>query len=492
MKNIFLNDPKVPKQAGFYLKLILFLGFIVLQGLIIRYFWLHDEQKEMVTTTLVSTMPPPVATEPPIRALSVSDEATREQLDAYFGKLPESDPQAPPYRSLYPVKGIYLGQGKDLDAALQLAAWSEVNAFVIDAKESWGLCYPSEVPLAKEMHANQGTIDLARIIKRCHDQGVKVICRIVCFKDSSMTQARPDLCLRDTGENLLTFPLEGGESFANPYDHRVWDYLLDVAREVISFGADEIQFDYVRFPTGAPDNDLPAEFLDIVEQIPKEFAINRFLETARIELQEKLSTPVSADLFSVVMTSEVDGKLIGQNWQSIGLTGIEVLCPMIYPSHYANASAGSQGNGVGSYIGNGFFEMPDLEPYEVVTNALIDGEKASFQPGYCRLRPWLQAFTASWLAPGYYQEYTPYEITQQIQALYDKGYTEWLLWEPNYTYPDDIFMSAEAAAPQEAEQAEASKAAASERAEIAQAESNASTRRFPIVTAPPTTKSESD
>lgn len=493
MQGIFLNDPKVPKGPRFYLRA---LAILVLIGVQVGIFFLlyRNNQDTQDQEPLVTDPPRPVVTTapPPPLALSIKDEAMQELLNDYFGPLPRvkaEDRKA--YQSLYPVKGIYLGTGKDLDAALDLAQTTEVNAFVIDVKESWGLTYKSKVPLAQEMQADSGTIDLESTFARCHEAGVKVIARLVCFKDEVMPQARPDLCIQDSEGNLLYFPLEGGLAFADPYNPEVWAYLMDIAREVVAMGADEIQFDYVRFPTGSPESGAAPSFASVEEKIPKQYAINRFLETARIEIQEKLGVPISADLFSIVMSSEVDGQLIGQNWSTIGLTGIDCICPMIYPSHYANASLGSQGNGVGSYIGQDFFTAPDTEPYAVIENAIIDGERASKQAGYTRLRPWLQAFTASWLPQGYFIEYNGAEIRQQIEAVYAAGYGEWLLWDAEYTYPRDAFISADEARVQESQQAVASEAQASELASEQASESEALAELggegqpvFPVATAP--------
>lgn len=465
---------------------ILVLVFLLLIQFSLFYILFRDSQEtKLVPSALESTMQETtiIHTEPTNpEPLSVKDEEIRQLLDDYFSPLPKTRPDPPRQKQLYPVKGIYLGQGRNLDAAIELAAWSEVNAFVVDVKESWGLTYQSQVPLAQEIKACQGDLDLPRLIDRCHAEGIHVIARIVCFKDDILPLKKPEMCITDINGELLHYPLEGGQAFANPYDTRVWDYLIDVAKEVVAMGVDEIQFDYVRFPTGSPNSKEKPIYHEIEETIGKDLAINRFLEYARIEIQENLGIPVTADLFSIVMTSEVDGMLIGQNWNTIGLTGINSICPMIYPSHYANSSLGSQGNGVGSYIGRAFFDKPDLEPYAVVQNAMYDGEKASRQKGYAMLRPWLQAFSADWLSPGYYMIYGAQEIRLQIQALYDLGYGEWILWNADYKYPNEAFIQADLAAEEEKKQAVESLVRQSEYEAEAEEKAQEESRRFPIAT----------
>lgn len=465
MNGIFINGnrPPRPKHRGLILGLIacLALGQLLLYVLFLgpAFFPPRPEETRAEVPTIVNSRPLP--TSPPARTLRSAAEGPI--LDAFFGPLPVLEGEPRKISHDKPLRGIYLGMGENLEAALELASWSELNAVVVDVKESWGLCYESAVPLAVEMKASSGQLELKSLIDRCHAAGLTFIARMVCFKDEVMTRMQPDLCIRDAEGKVLHYPLEGGEAFANPYNTEVWDYLLDLSREVIAMGADEIQFDYVRFPTGQPEGGAtplyreesdvrtkpeesdPQDQREPLEVPEKEAAINRFLETARIELQDKLGVPVSADLFSIVMSSPEDGRLIGQNWSRIGLSGIHCLSPMIYPSHYANASAGSLGNGKGSSIGSKFFDAPDLSPYDVVTAALEDGAAAAGKSGYAGLRPWLQAFTANWLAPGYYMDYGPREIRAQIQALYDAGYDEWLLWNAGHEYPESLFLSREEA-----------------------------------------------
>lgn len=379
------------------------------------------------------------------RCLSIQDSARLACVEAFFGPLPEEDLPGKFQPQAYPdLRGPYLGRGKNLDQVLQMMAGTKANAVVIDAKESYGLTYQSKVPLAVKVGASIDNLSFPDICSKCHKQGVKVIARIVCFKDEILTAKEPDHCLIGPDGAPLTYGLEGNASFLNPYDQRNWTYLLDICKELIGFGVDEIQFDYVRFPTGTNNEGVTPQYGPQgtpAEAIPEKWeAINRFLETARIELQSNLGTPVGADLFSIVLSSEVDGHAIGQDWQTIGLTGIYTLSPMIYPSHYANSSNTYTGNGVGSYIGQAFFEYPDKEPYDVVLNALWDGAKAFQQPGYAKLRPYLQAFTAEYLPQGYYMAYGPTQVQDQIRALEEYDIGGCLLWNVDFeAYTKEYF-----------------------------------------------------
>lgn len=479
LKNIVINNPEPPKDDWYYVRVAAIVLLLIVQGFLL-YSAFSSSQKIVKNVIMESTLPTSTEIENPLpKVLSENDEEMLKKLDAFFGPLPQRKINASPAKTLFPVRGIYIGDASRLDENLESIKGTEVNAVVIDCKENWGLSYASKVPLAQEMQAS-GNLDLKAIFDKCHQAGLHVIARIVCFKDDVMSVKRPDLCISDKDGHTLTYPLEGETVFVNAYLPETWDYLIDIAKEVHGLGADEIQFDYVRFPTGSPADGKIPHYSDKEEIPAKEYAINRFLETARIELQENLGIPVTADLFSVVMSSPIDGELIGQNWKTIGRTGIDAICPMIYPSHYANSSYGSMGNGEGSFIGREFFEIPDKFPYEVVKNAFIDGSKAAKHSQYSRLRPWLQAFSAEYLAPGYWIPYGAEEIREQIRATYESGYMEWLLWNAEYKYPKEYFLSQE----NSDKEMEALVEASIKESEAQAAIEAEGTRRFPIVPDP--------
>lgn len=199
-------------------------------------------------------------------------------------------------------------------------------------------------------------------------------------------------------------------SWLNPYNSESWDYIVDIAEEAASKGFNEIQFDYVRFPT-----DGNTKIIDYGASAgkPKAEAIAEFLAYGRDRLSKK-GVVVSADVFGLVTTA-ADDMHIGQHLESIARS-VDVICPMVYPSHY----------GKGSY---GVAE-PDFEPYKIVNRSMsvakgrVDAIKDVSRKAV--LRPWLQDFTASYLPK--YQHYGAAEVRAQIKATYDAGAEEWLLW----------------------------------------------------------------
>ena len=344
--------------------------------------------------------------------------------DEYWGELEEAENPVPYER--FEVRGMYLNAAMNLEQNVELTKNSELNAVVIDLKEADGVYFNSSNELANSVGYVWNHYDLTEVCNYCHENDVWVIGRIVCFKDVNLANAYPDRAICDSTGEPLHFPNEGNEAFVSPYDSRNWDYLIDLAIEAIGMGVDEIQFDYVRFPTGSSDEGTEP-YYGLSGEVPERCdAINRFLQTARVRIQDTLGVPVSADIFGIAVTSSLDGDILGQDWETVGLTGVDSLCPMIYPSHYA---LGTVMNGV-------TYEYPDKNPYDIMFGALITGSQYHNAEGYAEVRPYLQAFTASYLGEGRYMTYDYTAINDQIRALQDAGQSEFILWNAACEYPD--------------------------------------------------------
>ena len=334
----------------------------------------------------------------------------------------------------FKAKGLYLsgmtaGDPKRLNNFINIVKKTELNALVIDIKEGGRIYYDSSVKLARENNLILKLFEPKDIVNTLHQNNIYAIARIVCFKDPGLALARPDLAIKTPDGSVWK---EGKKQTAwlNPYIKENWKYNIDIALEAVKQGFDEIQFDYVRFPSARKSD------VDYGQnQKPKTEVINEFLSMAKKEITDKYGVPVSADVFGIIAESDVDSLSIGQNIETIGKY-IYCLCPMIYPSHYANASNGVMGNGVGQSINGVHFTAPDLKPYDVVYNSLLKiKNRIRDIEGYnAKIRPYLQDFTASYLPKGYYQIYGPEQVRQQIQAVYDAGFEEWLLWNASNVY----------------------------------------------------------
>ncbi len=385
-------------------------------------------------TTAFGTSQPAVtnaATATPAAATPAAEHLVQSAVvETYFGDLPIAESTEP--LEHHEVHAIYLGAAANLDKSIALAKNSSINAFVIDLKESNGVMFNSTNELATQIGVVKSYYNLADVIKKCHDNNILVIGRIVTFKDPDLAKQLPDYSIRDAAGNQLYFKNEGKNAFANPYDKRVWEYNIDLALEAVQAGIDEIQFDYVRFPTGGTTSGEKPYFGEEGATPTKSEVINRFLQTARIRIQDEYGVPVNADVFGIILSSESDGKSLGQVWATVGLTGVDALCPMLYPSHYA----------LNTVLNGKNFPKPDLSPYDVMYNSLIMGKTAASVDGYSVVRPYLQAFTASYIGEGNYMTYGYEQINAQIKAVYDAGYTEWILWNPAAKYPEGAYDGA--------------------------------------------------
>ncbi len=319
------------------------------------------------------------------------------------------------------VRGIYvtgpMAGNEAMDGLIALADQTELNAMVIDVKNDDGnITFKMELPAVEEMGAGIRYIpDIGALMAKLKEHGIYTIARVVCFKDPCLAAYRPELALKKPDGTLVTDA--NGNAFVNPYREETWEYIVDVSEKAAELGFDEIQFDYVRFPIGE-DADAADYGVDMTVYT-KEQAITDFLTYATERLHEK-GVVVGADVFGTIIGSETDIERVGQNYQTIGAT-IDVLSPMVYPSHYDNGVFG--------------LDVPDAHPYETVLHAL-EGSVRELEPvpdeERAIVRPWLQSFTASWVEG--YISYDGEEIRAQIDAVYDAGYEEWILWNATNRY----------------------------------------------------------
>lgn len=344
------------------------------------------------------------------------------------GKKEEPKQEAEPESKRVKVKGLYLtgwtvGNMDKVNHYIQLANNTEINTYVIDIKDDDGYVgYESEIPAVREIKAWKKKYDVDKVLKAFHDNNIHIIGRVVCFKDPVLSSKKPELAVKRA--NGTVWKDNHGLTWLNPYNKESWPYLVDIAREGVKKGFDEIQFDYIRFPN---DGDKKAMFFGDMDKKKYE-VINEFLAYARKELPGVI---LSADVFGIICESPGDTEDIGQYLEYIG-KDIDYISPMAYPSHYA----------IGQIVNKVIFYKPDLEPYGVVYNTLVKArERISNVEGYkAKVRPYIQDFTASWLGKGYYQTYGPEQVRQQIKAVYDAGYEEWILWNANNTYSEDALI----------------------------------------------------
>ena len=270
---------------------------------------------------------------------------------------------------------------------------------VIDVKDDNGLMtYKSNIQIINDVEANSDVRikDIHSFMNNLDGHNIYPIARIVTFKDRNLSAHRSDLSIQKKTGGIWRD--HKGISWVNPYDKRVWDYDIAVAKEAALNGFKEIQFDYVRFPENGARVDAEA-FFPGKDRKSKEDCIADFLTYAREQLKD-YNVIISADVFGLT-TSVSDDMDIGQSWKKIS-PEVEYISPMIYPSHY---TAGNYG-----------FSNPNAHPYEVVDGAVKDALKKDKNiKKSAVIRPWIQDFSLG------QPRYSGQDVLKQIKALKNNG-----------------------------------------------------------------------
>lgn len=298
------------------------------------------------------------------------------------------------------------------------AVATEINTFVIDVKDDDGLVtYKSNIQLVSDIGANRvmPIKDINALLTLLKEYDIYPIARIVTFKDKNLANKMPEHSIQLKSGGV--WKDYNGVSWVNPFDKYVWDYNVAIAKEAALLGFKEIQFDYVRFPAGAKYYN-PITVFPGREDRDKDEAIEQFLNYANEQLKD-YSVNVAADVFGVLTRSWDDKpEDIGQTWRKIS-RNVNIMSPMIYPSHYGPRWYG--------------FDVPDAHPYGVLRGSLIEAlERNASLKNPPVVRPWIQAFTAKWV-----KGYIPYgvkEIRDQIIAGKELGINEYLVWNASNTY----------------------------------------------------------
>ena len=309
-------------------------------------------------------------------------------------------PQPRPYpaeiRGVHVTMALASVPGK-IDEYLSLTKHG-LNTLELDVKDENGEVgfRKPKVALAREVDAAKDYYDPVEVAQKAHAAGVYLIGRIVCFEDPTLTQAAPDYAIRTTSGGVWT--TVAGLGWANPYDKRVWDYNVQLGIAAAKAGFDEIQFDYVRFPT---DGDLSAAVFPRKTKESKTAVITSFAKYAGERLKP-LGVRVSADVFGLSATRNMG---IGQRPKQLGQY-LDTIYPMVYPSHF----------------GPGEYNLPDpnAQPGRTVGLALRDFDR-QLTGLDTRIVPWLQDFSLG-------RTYTLADVQDQIEAARDAGAEGYLLW----------------------------------------------------------------
>lgn len=384
-----------------------------------------------------------------VSPISQADATSGENLAKKIST--DIEPQKPVIAPPAIIKAVYMtswsaGTESRVNYLINLKRTSGVNAAVIDIKDYSGLiAYDIDLPQADQYKTKEVRIkNINELIKRLHDEGIYVIAREAVFEDPALAKARPDLAVKkktisspSSTPVFSTWKDNKGLSWSDPSSKEVWDYNIAIAKDAASRGFDEINFDYIRFPS---DGDMASMYFSAWDQkTPKHIVLRNFFKYLRESLP---NTRISADIFGLV-TSEKTDMGIGQVLEDI-YPYFDFISPMVYPSHYYSGTLG--------------FKNPADHPYEVVKysidsalkrlivmeNSVETGSVASSSlkasvidstvppdPQItAKIRPWLQDFNMG-------ATYTADMIQAEINAVSDSlgtRYNGFMMWNPSNVY----------------------------------------------------------
>lgn len=335
------------------------------------------------------------------------------------------------------VKAVYMSQcvvGTPTfrDSIVKLVDDTELNAIVIDIRDYTGrIAFPTENPVLKDMVSEDcGATDMKDFIARLHEKGIYVIGRITVFQNPYYTSVHPDQAVQKAGGGV--WKDHKGLAFVDVGAKPYWDTVVELSKESYDIGFDEINYDYIRFPS---DGDMKSAVYSWSQGVSKSEALERFFKYLH-EQVSPIGVKMSADLFGYVTVHE-DDLGIGQLLER-ALPYFDYIDPMVYPSHYNSGFAG--------------LKNVNSDPYKVVYTSMAEAvrrtvatttsiESFAYQrigtstpavyskPSYpaSKMRPWLQDFD-------YPVDYTPAMVAAQIKANEDAGLNSYLFWDPANKY----------------------------------------------------------
>lgn len=339
--------------------------------------------------------------------------------------LPITTPSAPVLAPVvhietpHVVKAVYssswvAGNAKYRDPLIKLIDDTELNSIVVDVKDSTGrIGFQTSDSDLNRMGSVEGRIpDIRALTNMLHQKNIYIIGRVAVFQDPYMAKARPAWAITRKSDGTV-WKDNKGLSFLDPANKEVWKYVVSIARAAYADGFDEINFDYIRYPSDGNIKDINYH---IAQGHTRSDNLKEFFQYVSDELHNPRDVYIttSADLFGLT-TVATDDMGIGQVWEK-ALPYFDYLSPMVYPSHYP--------------VGQDGFKNPADHPYEIISKALagaikktngVEGQNIS------KIRPWLQDFNLGAV-------YTSDLIKSEIKAVYDNGLTSWMLWDPRNKY----------------------------------------------------------
>ncbi|MDO8604245.1 MAG: putative glycoside hydrolase [bacterium] len=320
-----------------------------------------------------------------------------------------------------------------------IADTTEVNSIIIDVKDFSGtIAFTPVHPLLKD-NAGTGcrTKDLREFIAELHKKGIYTIARITVFQDPYFTKNHPELAVHKKSDGSV-WKDRKGLSFVDVSAKPYWEYVVALGKESYAMGFDELNFDYIRFPS---DGDMKDIEFTWSKGMTKPEALEHFFVYLHNAFKDT-GVKTSADLFGMT-TTNTDDLNIGQVLERT-MPYFDYVAPMVYPSHYPPNFNGWKNPNNHSYDLIKFVMTKGAER-AVATTTVVEHfggvRVGTSTPAIYtkdvynrnKLRPWLQDFD-------YGGDYTAVEVRAQIQATYDSGLNSWFLWDPKNLYTKEALL----------------------------------------------------
>ena len=316
---------------------------------------------------------------------------------------------------LPPVRGVHVSAAAWTYPPLRQQIFAlidsgQINTVQLDLKDEDGkIGHRSAVPLANQIGAAEGRYDLAAEVAILKQRGMRVVGRLVVFRDPQLAEAawaagQADQVL----QGIDTQPYKGKYGgFTNPFNKTVRNYNQAIALEAAQAGVDDILLDYIRRPEADIQKLKFAGVEGQVDSARVSAEIVSFINDLGVTLSD---TParLGASVFGVAVA---EGENIGQNIPEMSKS-LDYIAPMIYPSSWTPGQLG--------------VSDPAGQPYDIVFRSLQQFQKASAGSG-TKIIPWLQDFSLG-------RNYGPKELRAQIIASADACIPDWLIWDPKVTY----------------------------------------------------------
>lgn len=324
--------------------------------------------------------------------------------------------------------GIYLKSwnvgSEDLPGFITFLKQHGMNSIVVDVKDDLGrITYNTSLQMPYNTGAVRQHIVMQDLLKTAHANGIYVIGRIVCFQDPILyrynnyaysvwnyhTGGPWGHKFKRVDEETEEVTWVQREFWVDTFSEDVWEYNVSIAKELEGLGIDEIQFDYIRFPSDGDMTGIGWRYQK--EGMQKIDALESFLRMAR----ERLSIPISTDLYGFNSWYRM-GNWIGQNIEMVSHY-VDAISPMYYPSHFPR-----------DFLKDMAYFPRSYHIYQVGSD-----RAAYITEGRSVIRPYVQAFLIGGEVNFELPEYTTYLI-QQLEGVKDGAASGFTLWNNSNRY----------------------------------------------------------